>query len=702
MNALRLSFVLLLIYKFGDIDGVPFSKNIEKDSNLDSNRELFLNVVRNIRDAGQNKEKGDDSQERDDTSSEDDSRERNKTAKSTSSTKTSSKTTSEPPRVSSPIDGWRTDENGCIIPVRASDVCPNGYGYYQHTNPKKFCQCSWWTLYVMPCAPGTAWNQALLTCVHDYNPQPTEDWRTDTNGCIIPITVSEVCPNGCGYYQHINPKMFCQCSLKTLYVIPCTPRTEWNQALLTCTPVNQEPSGYVTVTPTVWRTNENGCIIPINASEVCPNGYGYYPHTDPEKFCQCSWTTLYVMPCAPGTVWNQAFLTCVHGNQHPKVSVTTGTPLPMTSRTTVYQEPNVGCNSTQIGWKTDANGCITPVIDLCPNGYGYYEHTNPEKFCQCFFQYLYVMPCAPGTSWDQSILTCTRGQYQERIGSCSIGDVKTTPAGELMVCIYITNSAGKIIRDWRYCGQTEGNSTTKDNDIIRSSTTRSTSSITPLATNTTTCGNRSTTSTTTMTTTPRSSTKSYTCGSAPNLTGLLALTPGVANVNDKKVYRCENPDETFPRNAFNPNQCPVITCQSDGTYDKTFRNKAKTCQALPNSPPGDDTQTSPGTITSPGFNGNSPYSSTKADYRWNIVTTGSQIIFNITTFDVRNGNKQCNNGDRLEIFCGFKDSSREFKLCSGSPPGSSINCSVGCAGVVFVVDDKTKTKGVGFSFSWTN
>ncbi|KAK3605959.1 hypothetical protein CHS0354_019636 [Potamilus streckersoni] len=214
------------------------------------------------------------------------------------------------------------------------------------------------------------------------------------------------------------------------------------------------------------------------------------------------------------------------------------------------------------------------------------------------------------------------------------------------------------------------------------------------------------TSTTTLestaTSTTSSSTNAPTCGSAPNVTGLVAVPSGGANVNDTKVYRCESPDETFPRNAFNPNECPVITCLPDGTYDPSFSSKAMTCQAPQSSPPGDDTQTSPGTITSPGFDGISPYNATNAEYRWNILTTGSQLTFNLTTFEVINGNNQCNDGDRLEIFCGFKDSSREFKLCSGSPAANSINCSVGCAGIVFVVDEKTTLKGIGFSLTWSN
>src|SRR5699024_1581250 len=44
--------------------------------------------------------------------------------------------------------------------------CPDRFGYYPHEICWKFWQCSNWKAYEMDCAPGTQWNQSILTCDH--------------------------------------------------------------------------------------------------------------------------------------------------------------------------------------------------------------------------------------------------------------------------------------------------------------------------------------------------------------------------------------------------------------------------------------------------------------------------------------------------------------------------------------------------------
>ena len=50
--------------------------------------------------------------------------------------------------------------------------------------------------------------------------------------------------------------------------------------------------------------------------ENIKNGNFYHAHHDETKFVQCDeWGGCFVMPCGPGTVWNQEALTCVHARQ---------------------------------------------------------------------------------------------------------------------------------------------------------------------------------------------------------------------------------------------------------------------------------------------------------------------------------------------------------------------------------------------------
>ena len=59
--------------------------------------------------------------------------------------------------------GYNCGNNNPCNPLHTS-----GLFYYTHENPHKFVQCSQWgQCYEKPCAPGTRWKQAALTCVHD-------------------------------------------------------------------------------------------------------------------------------------------------------------------------------------------------------------------------------------------------------------------------------------------------------------------------------------------------------------------------------------------------------------------------------------------------------------------------------------------------------------------------------------------------------
>src|SRR5699024_8933064 len=56
----------------------------------------------------------------------------------------------------------RDSNNG----VYADFECPTPSGYFPHANCWQFWQCGNGIAYEMTCAPGTQWDQSILTCIH--------------------------------------------------------------------------------------------------------------------------------------------------------------------------------------------------------------------------------------------------------------------------------------------------------------------------------------------------------------------------------------------------------------------------------------------------------------------------------------------------------------------------------------------------------
>ncbi|XP_042234427.1 peritrophin-1-like isoform X2 [Homarus americanus] len=158
----------------------------------------------------------------------------------------------------------------------------------------------------------------------------------------------------------------------------------------------------------------------------CSGCQQYFQHpTDCRKFIQCAAYGPQEMPCAPGTVWDQNLLTCNHENSTQCV---TGN--------YVDSDGNcVGC----VGCTPIANTTTTttttpstttrphfPCVD-CSSGQQYFQHpTDCHKFIQCAPYGPQEMPCAPGTVWDQNLLTCNHqhstqcvtGNYVDSDGNC--------------------------------------------------------------------------------------------------------------------------------------------------------------------------------------------------------------------------------------------------------------------------------------------
>ncbi|KAL3836066.1 hypothetical protein ACJMK2_021519 [Sinanodonta woodiana] len=190
-----------------------------------------------------------------------------------------------------------------------------------------------------------------------------------------------------------------------------------------------------------------------------------------------------------------------------------------------------------------------------------------------------------------------------------------------------------------------------------------------------------------------------TCNAVPSVTGLTFFPVGGANVNQTKAYRCAERNSTFAVYSLFSMTCPIITCQSDGTYVPVPSNL---CTAPLNSPPGDNTLTIPGiTITSPGFDNVSNYPTGEAQYRWNIVSVGHTIGIYFYALDLPNASSYCSRGlgDVMEIYCGFTTQTANFRFCNSNRPSSVIYCQQSCAVILLSLNNDLDT-GLGFSFTW--
>ncbi|KAK2157278.1 hypothetical protein LSH36_194g05092 [Paralvinella palmiformis] len=234
--------------------------------------------------------------------------------------------------------GYDCDANNPCTPENIDE----GNFYFPHHDPEKFVQCDeHGGCFVMPCAP-------------------------------------ENIEQGNFYFPHHDPHKFVQCDEHGgCFVMPCAPGTVWDPDAYTC---NHAPSQAPSPSSTTTESSETGYDCDANnpcTPENIDEGNFYFPHHDPEKFVQCDeHGGCFVMPCAPGTVWDPEAYTCNHA------------PAPPSN-----------------GYDCDANNpCTSENIE---QGNFYFPHHDPEKFVQCDDHGgCFVMPCAPGTVWDPDAYTC--------------------------------------------------------------------------------------------------------------------------------------------------------------------------------------------------------------------------------------------------------------------------------------------------------
>ncbi len=119
--------------------------------------------------------------------------------------------------------------------------CPSPAGYFKHTNCLKFWQCANGAAFEMNCAPGTQWDQSLLTCNYlttcGQKPQdlePTEEWSSETTEASSESTSSFICPSENGNYSKNDCQNFWQCTNWVSREMACSPGTQWDQESLSC------------------------------------------------------------------------------------------------------------------------------------------------------------------------------------------------------------------------------------------------------------------------------------------------------------------------------------------------------------------------------------------------------------------------------------------------------------------------------------
>eukprot|EP01083_Nonionella_stella_P245785 853940_1 len=145
------------------------------------------------------------------------------------------------------------------------------------------------------------------------------------------------------------------------------------------------------------------------------------------KFIQCDEAgQAFDRPCAPGTFWDQELLTCNHNNgKCTDCAINPNTPQPTFPPCTT-------------------KNTITPTDDKCfdtkYNNPCTEKNTKDDKFyfpsCSSCCDYIqcdafgkaYDRPCAPGTFWDQNVLTCNHNKGQCKDDICA----KRTPIPTLL------------------------------------------------------------------------------------------------------------------------------------------------------------------------------------------------------------------------------------------------------------------------------
>ncbi|XP_066143532.1 salivary glue protein Sgs-3-like [Euwallacea fornicatus] len=290
--------------------------------------------------------------------------------------------------------------------------------YYATNNCAYFWQCSNGVPHLMPCAPGTHWDQSLWTCVHIHQstctgegwsstekPAPTTTrrrptWRTTTKATITSAPGS--CPLTDGpasvYFPHQDPTKFWQCSNGVPHQHSCPSGLHFNPTLNVCDWPNNGTSPTTRRTTTrrrpTWRTTTKATT--TSAPGNCPLTDGpdsvYFPHQDPTKFWQCSNGVPHQHSCPSGLHFNSILNVCDWPND-----VTSST----TRRTTTRRRPT---------WRTTTKATTTSAPGNCPLTDGpdsvYFPHQDPTKFWQCSNGVPHQHSCPSGLHFNSILNVC--------------------------------------------------------------------------------------------------------------------------------------------------------------------------------------------------------------------------------------------------------------------------------------------------------
>ena len=256
--------------------------------------------------------------------------------------------TEKPPAGSTAKPPATTTRSGTAIPPRGDYDCgennpctpenaADGKFHFPHKDPTKFVQCSeFGECWVRPCSPGTVWDPIAVTCNWPPKTESPDTKSTTTTKSQAATTTKATTVGKCYdcdknnpcsrentggkmfYFPACDPTYFVQCSeWNQCWVMPCSPGTVWDPEAYTCNwPSGSKPSTVKTTPRPSGTTSKprddydcgdhNPCTV-----ENAEADKFYFPHKDPTKFVQCSeWGQCWVMPCAPGTVWDPVAYTC--------------------------------------------------------------------------------------------------------------------------------------------------------------------------------------------------------------------------------------------------------------------------------------------------------------------------------------------------------------------------------------------------------
>ncbi|XP_011503258.1 PREDICTED: uncharacterized protein YMR317W-like [Ceratosolen solmsi marchali] len=403
-------------------------------------------------------------------------------------------------------------------------------------NPKdchKFYRCvnenSILKRYDFTCGVGTAWDQTIQTCNHEYNvancsldhvtqnqtqpsviasqtagsdtsfrPPSTQTsqfpWSNSNSSTLTSMGIPYPFPQSIQNSTNPTylPPQLTQYPIQSTYSQHSTYST-YPISSLTQGPVNpmqfQSTNGPEYIPPQLTTINTSSSSNSNNGNEVLDTGIkpcfstgsikdckeeGFFPNPeDCHKFFRCvnenGSFRQYSFECGTGTTWNQQLQTCnfvnsISGcgpsesginlpdfgsvNQNPHTDIDSGsnkpslTTLTLPSEITNHQQPQKPPSiEQQINSPSSGNKPQIFNKNNCQSE-GFFANVNEcQKFYRCVSHYSgyvkYDFDCAPGTAWDQSLLTCnyialitTCNRLQNVVNSNqpeSIGESSTLP-----------------------------------------------------------------------------------------------------------------------------------------------------------------------------------------------------------------------------------------------------------------------------------